>query len=121
MHPLRGIGLKLASVVVFIAMASLIKATAQHVPPGQAVFFRSFFAIPVIVAWLYMRRELHHGVGTGNYPGHFFRGLMGVMAMGMGFAGLGYLPLPEVTAIGYAAPLLTVVFAAMFLSERVGL
>jgi drug/metabolite transporter (DMT)-like permease len=29
------------------------------------------------------------------------------------------LPLPEVTAIGYAAPLLTVVFAAMFLGEQV--
>ena len=41
--------------------------------------------------------------------------------MGLGFAGLGYLPLPEVTAIGYAAPLLTVVFAAMFLGEEVRL
>ena len=30
----------------------------------------------------------------------------------VGFAGLGLLPLPEVTAIGYAAPLLTVIFAA---------
>ena len=41
--------------------------------------------------------------------------------MGLGFAGLGFLPLPEVTAIGYAAPLLTVVFAAMFLGENVRL
>jgi drug/metabolite transporter (DMT)-like permease len=41
--------------------------------------------------------------------------------MGLGFAGLGYLPLPEVTAIGYAAPLLTVIFAAMFLGEEVRL
>ena len=41
--------------------------------------------------------------------------------MGMGFASLGYLPLPEVTAIGYAAPLLVVVFAAMFLGEKVRL
>ncbi len=44
---------------------------------------------------------------------------MGTIAMGQDFAGLGYLPLPEVTAIGYAAPLLTVVFAAMFLGEEV--
>lgn len=36
----------------------------------------------------------------------------------MNFASLGYLPLPEVTAIGYAAPLLTVIFAAIFLGER---
>jgi drug/metabolite transporter (DMT)-like permease len=39
--------------------------------------------------------------------------------MGMGFAGLGYLPLPEVTAISYASPLLVVIFAAMFLGEQV--
>ena len=120
-RPLRGIGLKLGSVVVFIVMASLIKVTSQHVPPGQTVFFRSFFAIPVIVIWLAMRQELATGFRAHNLFGHFWRGLMGTMAMGLGFAGLAYLPLPEVTAIGYASPLLVVVFAAMFLGEDVRL
>jgi drug/metabolite transporter (DMT)-like permease len=119
MRPLRGIALKLASVMVFIAMASMIKATASHVPAGQAVFFRSFFAIPVILVWLAWRREIGVGLRTQNPAGHLWRGLVGTMAMGLGFAGLGYLPLPEVTAIGYAAPLLTVIFAAMFLGEEV--
>jgi drug/metabolite transporter (DMT)-like permease len=118
-RPLRGIALKLASVLIFIVMASMIKATSAHVPGGQAVFFRSFFAIPVIVVWLLWRRELSTGLRTSDPFGHFWRGFMGTMAMGLGFAGLGYLPLPEVTAIGYAAPLLTVVFAAMFLGEEV--
>ena len=120
MHPLRGILLKVASVCVFVGMASLIKATAGHVPPGEAVFFRSFFAIPVIVIWLAMRRELHLGVRTSNPLGHFWRGLIGTTSMGLGFAGLGLLPLPEVTTIGYASPLLVVIFAAMFLNEKVG-
>ncbi len=39
--------------------------------------------------------------------------------MGLSFAGLGLLPLSEVQAISYAAPLLVVVFAAMFLGEQV--
>lgn len=119
MRPLRGIALKLASVLVFIVMASLIKATAQHVPAGQAVFFRSAFAIPVIVAWLVWRGELATGLRAHAPMGHLWRGVVGTLAMGLGFAGLAYLPLPEVTAIGYAAPLLTVVFAAMFLGEEV--
>ena len=118
-RPLRGIGFKLGSVLVFIVMASLIKATAAHVPAGQAVFFRSFFAIPVIVVWLVWRNELATGLRAKAPMGHIWRGVVGTLAMGMGFAGLGYLPLPEVTAIGYAAPLLTVVFAAMFLGEEV--
>lgn len=121
MRPLRGIAFKLGSVIVFIVMSSMIKATAEHVPAGQAVFFRSAFAIPVIVAWLAIRRELATGFRAVNPMGHVWRGFAGTCAMGLGFAGLGYLPLPEVTAIGYAAPLLTVVFAAMFLGEDVRL
>ena len=55
-----------------------------------------------------------------RYPlGHLWRGLVGTSAMGLGFTALGYLPLPEATALGYAAPLLTVIFAAMFLGEEV--
>ncbi|GHC53539.1 DMT family transporter [Neogemmobacter tilapiae] len=118
-RPLRGITLKVISVLFFIAMAALIKATRDHVPAGEAVFFRSFFAIPVIIVWLLWRRELRHGLRTDNPMGHVWRGLVGTTSMGLGFAALGYLPLPEVTAIGYAAPLLTVIFAAMFLGEQV--
>ncbi|WP_411889652.1 DMT family transporter [Yoonia sp. SDW83-1] len=119
MQPLRGILFKVLSVCMFMAMASLIKAASADVPPGQAVFFRSFFALPIIFGWLAIRGELRHGWKTSNPMGHFWRGLVGTSAMGLGFTGLGLLPLPEVTAIGYAAPLLVVVFAAMFLNEEV--
>ena len=120
MNPLKGIALKLASVTMFVLMSSLIKATADHVPPGEAVFFRSFFALPVILAWLWMRGDLGTGLKVASKMGHFWRGFVGTAAMGMSFTGLGLLPLPEVTAIGFAAPILTVVFAAMFLGENVG-
>ncbi|PUB17003.1 DMT family transporter [Yoonia sediminilitoris] len=119
MQPLRGILFKVISVCMFMAMASLVKAGSETVPPGQAVFFRSFFALPIILGWLAIRGELRHGWKTSNPMGHFWRGLVGTSAMGLGFTGLGLLPLPEVTAIGYAAPLLVVVFAAMFLGEEV--
>ena len=119
MNPLRGIGLKILSVCVFTAMAICIKASAPHVPPGQAVFFRSFFAMPVILGWLAWQHDLRYGLRTRNPLGHLWRGLVGTSAMGFGFTALGLLPLPEATALGYAAPLLTVILAAMFLGERV--
>ena len=121
MNPLRGIALKLVSILLFSIMAACIKAAAGHVPPGQAVFFRSLFAMPIIFLWLFQRGELRTGLRVQNPMGHFWRGLIGTSAMAMGFASLGLLPLPEVTAIGYAAPLLTVIFAAMFLGEKVRL
>ena len=120
MNPLRGIALKICSVAVFMAMATCIKAAAANgVPPGQAVFFRSFFAIPVIVVWLFLQANLSQGLKTQNPMGHVWRGLVGTAAMACGFTALGLLPLPEVTAISYAAPLLIVIFAAMFLGEQV--
>lgn len=121
MNPLSGIFLKILSVTLFVAMATCIKSVADHVPAGEAVFFRSFFAIPVILIWLASKGELKHGLTTANPMGHLWRGLVGTSAMGLGFTALGLLPLPEVTAIGYAAPVLTVIFAAMFLGEKIRL
>ncbi|QBF29779.1 DMT family transporter [Thalassococcus sp. S3] len=118
-RPGLAIGLKLSAVFLFMVMAALIKATADTVPPGQAVFFRSFFAIPVIVVWIALRGELRTGFTVRNPMGHVLRGIVGTSAMGLTFAGLGLLPLPEVTAIGYATPIFTVILAAFTLGERI--
>ncbi|MFY0693037.1 MAG: DMT family transporter [Paracoccaceae bacterium] len=115
----RAILFKLGAVTMFIVMASLIKAASARVPPGEAVFFRSFFAIPVILAWIAFQGQLRTGLKTRNPIGHFWRGLVGSTAMGLSFAALGLLPLSEVKAIQYAQPVLVVVFAAMFLGENV--
>lgn len=117
--PLRGILCKLGAVVGFICMSIILKITADEVPPGEQVFFRSFFAIPITLVWLAARGELRTGLRVASRMGHIWRGVAGTVAMGFSFAGLGILPLPEATAIGYAAPLLIVVFAAMFLGEEV--
>ncbi|SFR34808.1 DMT family transporter [Litoreibacter janthinus] len=110
---------KLGAVIFFMGMATLIKIASVRVPPGETVFFRSFFGLPIILVWIAMRGELRTGLKTDNPLGHFWRGLVGVTAMSMGFAALGLLPLSEVKAIQYAQPVLVVIFAAMFLGERV--
>jgi drug/metabolite transporter (DMT)-like permease len=118
-RPGLAIALKLVAVFLFMVMAALIKVVSDHVPPGQAVFFRSFFALPIIVIWLWQRGQLRAGLVPSNLMGHVWRGLFGTTAMGLTFAGLGLLPLPEVTAIGYATPMFAVLFAAFFLGEKV--
>ncbi len=121
MNPVRGITLKILSVIVFVAMFSLIKATSDQIPPGEAVFFRSLFAIPVLLLWLISRGHFPAQLKAKDPMGHVWRGLMGTMAMASGFFAIGLLPLPEVVAIGYAAPLLVTMLAAMFLGERIRL
>ncbi|NRA87606.1 MAG: DMT family transporter [Rhizobiales bacterium] len=119
MQPLRGILLKIAAVTTFMVMASLIKATSNNIPAGEAVFFRSFFALPVIFLWLWSTNDLRTGLKTSNPWQHLWRGLIGTCAMGLGFMGLGLLPLPEATAIGFASPVLAVIFAIVLLGEKI--
>lgn len=119
--PARAIALKLTAVTSFVVMASCIKATTPEVGAGQAAFFRSLLAMPIVLAWLWWDGHLRDGLRTANPLGHFWRGIIGTAAMLMGFAALGLLPLPQVTAVGYAVPVLTVVLAALFLGERIRL
>lgn len=101
-----------------MAMATAIKLTGP-LPPGQIVFFRSFFAILPILAYLLATRQFADAWKTDRPLSHVLRGVVGVAAMGLGFFGLTRLPLPDAIAIGYARPLLTVVLGALILGEAV--
>lgn len=118
-RPALGVILKVTAILLFTIMSAIVKSVADEVPSGQTVFFRSFFAIPVILIWLAQRGKLSVGLKTKNPTGHLWRGLFGTTAMGLTFTGLGLLPLPEVTAIGFATPIFTVVLAAVLLGEQV--
>lgn len=119
--PGTAIALKLMAVFLFVVMASMIKVATQSVPAGQAVFFRSLFAMPIIIFWIWQKGDMREALIPVNLMGHIWRGLFGTTAMALTFAGLGLLPLPEVTAIGYATPMFTVILAAVILGERVRL
>ncbi|MGB3386924.1 MAG: DMT family transporter [Pseudaminobacter sp.] len=117
-NPIRGIALKMASVAIFVAMSSFIKA-AGTVPAGQIVFYRSLFAMLPILAYLAFRHELKTAFYTTRPLNHIARGVVGVTSMGLGFFALTRLPLPEAITLNYAQPLLVVVFSAIFLGETV--
>ncbi|WP_185983103.1 DMT family transporter [Aureimonas mangrovi] len=118
-RPLLGIGLKVLSVVVFVGMQTFIKAGGEGVPAGQIVFFRSFFALIPVAIYLAWLGDLSTALRTSDLPGHFLRGLIGVTSMALGFFALTRLNYPEWITISYGAPLLTVVFAVIFLGEKV--
>ena len=120
-NPLRGIAMKITSVVIFVCMQTCIKMAGHGLNPGQITFFRSAFAIIPIVLYLAWRGQLHGAFHTKNPLGHVRRGVIGTLSMGLGFYGLVHLPMPEAIAIGYASPLFAVAFAALFLGETVRL
>lgn len=117
-NPLRGILLKVSSVSLFVAMSTSIKL-AEGASIAQIVFFRSAFAMVPIFVFLAWTHELRTAFQTSQPMLHLRRGLLGAAAMACGFYGLTHLPLPEAIAIGYAMPLMTVVFSILFLGETV--
>ncbi|MBV7409354.1 DMT family transporter [Maritimibacter sp. DP1N21-5] len=102
-------------------MGGLIKATGEAVPVGEVVFFRSFFAVPIMIGYLAYVGQLRDGIRTARPLGHLWRGMIGTTAMGLMFLSLTLLPLPEVTALQYATPIFIVILAAVMLGERIRL
>jgi drug/metabolite transporter (DMT)-like permease len=91
----------------------------NHVPLGQVVFCRAAFAIlPVLLIYAW-NGEIASAVYTRRPLGHIGRGAISVCGMFLNFAALARLPLVDATAISFAAPLITVAFAWMFLGEQV--
>jgi drug/metabolite transporter (DMT)-like permease len=118
-QPYLGIALKVLSALAFTVMSAGIKTLSDRFPVGEIVFFRSLFAIAPLLVWLGWQGDLIASVRTSNLKGHLLRGIIGSCGMFAGFAGLSFLPLSDSIAIGYAAPLMVVVLAALVLRERV--
>ncbi len=95
-------------------MSTCFKAAGDEIATGQITFYRSAFALLPIMVFLAARGRLVAAFRTADLGGHVARGFVGILAMSCGFYGLLHLPLPEAIAIGYAMPLLTVIFAALF-------
>jgi drug/metabolite transporter (DMT)-like permease len=115
---LKGIAFKVASTLLFACMLALVKVYSAY-PVAELVFFRSFFALFILVFWLLMRGDFPRALKTNWFLGHLVRSFAGVGSMFLMFAAYGLLPLADATAIGYAGPLLVVVFAALLLGEKV--
>jgi drug/metabolite transporter (DMT)-like permease len=119
MNIYKAIGIKIVSTVLFALMSVLVRWVGDKFPVGQVVFFRSACALlPVLVVYAW-RRELMAAVRTGRPFGHLGRGMISVCGMFLNFAALARLPLVDATAISFASPLITVIFAALLLKEDV--
>lgn len=116
---LLGIGLKIASTFAFLIMSTFVKLASPGLPIGELMFFRAFFAMIPLGLWLWWHNELRGALHTTRLGGHLVRSISGSGGMYFGFAALAFLPLPDATAIGYLAPIVATVLAAVLLRETV--
>ncbi len=105
--------------LVFVAFVAIVRHIGSDMHPLQIAFMRYAFGIvilaPVLVRMrFYQFRSARHGL-------HVFRGVIHAIAVLLWFYAMTRLPIAEVTALGFTAPIFATIGAAMFLGERLHL
>jgi len=117
--PSTGVSMKIAGALTSTLMMACVKGLDGTIPVGEVIFFRSSVALIPLFIWLWCQGNILDGIRTRNVKGHFLRGLAGTGGLYFSYLALLYISLTDVTAINYAAPLITVIMAAIFLREKV--
>lgn len=121
MRPLFGILLQILAMLCFTMQGAFVRYVSERFPVGEVVFARSLFGLIPLMLWLAWRGQFATMWRTSNLRAHLTRGIVNLSGMFCNFAGLARIPLADVTALGYATPLFTVILAAAFLGEVVRL
>ena len=114
------------SQALFSIMNAFVKLALGTHPIIQVMFFRSAIAL-IAISLLILHEERKAGVKpftlfkTANPMAHFWRSSTGVAAMLCYFTAFATLPLANVTAIGFAAPLILTLLSIPMLGEKVGI
>lgn len=117
--PLVGIAFMCAGVFCLTVNDVLAKWLGAFYPVTEVAFLRMLFALPMIVAAaLVFGRP--GALRTRRPLAHLGRGLLATFATLTFFLGLTLLPLAEVTAIAFTAPLFVTLLALPLLGERPG-
>jgi len=119
MNARMGISLKILSALCATLMLACVKGLGGNIPTGEVIFFRSFVALFPLLIWLKLQGPVFPQIKTKNISGHLIRGFSGTGGMYFNYLALVYISLADATAISYAAPLFTVVMAAVLLRENV--
>lgn len=118
-HNTQGI-LCLIGAVVFLTFSdSIIKWLSPYYPLHEITLFRAVFAILVVFVFVYLEGGLAT-LKTRRPLLHLFRGMLLVFANMFFFLGLSVMPLAEVVALFFTAPLFICLLARPVLGERVG-
>jgi drug/metabolite transporter (DMT)-like permease len=118
-HDARGVLLKLGATLAFSLMYVVVKL-AGRVPVSEEVFFRCSFALLPLFTLSFFTIGPLAIVRTSRPVFHVVRSAAGTASMFLNFAALAKLPLADITAFSFVAPIFAVVLAALHLREQVG-
>ena len=116
---IRGAIWIVGSAAVATVMSSGVHELAGAIHSAQTVFVRALVGSLLILAFILPRSASH--LRTSRLKLHIVRGVIGVVAINLGFYSLQILPLATVTALFFTTPLFVTVFSVPLLKEKLGL
>lgn len=94
---------------------AIIRVVARELHPLEIGFFRNLFSLILILPWLY---RVGPDVFRTSRPGlHALRAVVKLAALVTLFYAISIMPLADVTAIAFTAPLFVAIGAVLFLGE----
>jgi drug/metabolite transporter (DMT)-like permease len=114
-----GIGLMLLGGVLMTVNNAILKWLTAGYPPGQIIFIRGVF-IWLPIAFFIARSGGFLSIRITRVHMHFLWAACMVFSAFVYIIGLRYLPLADVTAIGFSTPLFVTALATFLLGEIVG-
>ncbi|MCZ0960022.1 DMT family transporter [Paracoccus benzoatiresistens] len=115
----RGAALALLAMGIYATHDAVIKTLGAQYPALQVLFFSSLLSFPLVT--LVIMRDPKPGTLRPSNPGWVALRTVAGLASGMGsFFAFSQLPLAQVYAILFAAPLLVTILSIPILGERVG-
>jgi drug/metabolite transporter (DMT)-like permease len=115
----RGAILMIGACAGFAAMMAIVRKVTPGVHPFEAVFFRNLLGVAFMLPWIL--KSGWRRLRTGRPVMHLLRAVCGLVALPLLFTAVSLMPLAEVTALSFTAPLFATVGAALILGERVRL
>lgn len=115
-RPVIGIFWMLVTGICFIAVTALVKYMGPRVPPVEMAFLRYLLGLVFLVPVLGTLRKTRLTPRQWKFFG--LRGVMHAFGVMLWFYAMVRIPIADVTAMNYLAPVYVTIGAAIFLGER---
>jgi drug/metabolite transporter (DMT)-like permease len=116
---LSGIAWMVGSTLCFVCVIAFVRHVGTAIPAVQAAFIR--YGLGILLFLPLYAGLMRTGIRYHSLKIYLLRGLFHGMAVILWFYAMARIPVAEVTALGYLAPIFVTIGAAIFLGERLHL
>lgn len=113
---MAGIGWMVLTTFCFVAVTGIVRYIGTDIPSSQAAFIRYAFGVVIFIP--VMRRVFVKPPSLPMMKIFLLRGILHGIAVVLWFYAMARIPIAEVTALGYTAPIFVTIGAAFYFGEK---